>query len=85
MIILQLLQKYLVLKNEKEDINLDVKDKLLEIKVIRPDRKYHKVIDLPCNVKPKTTTATYNYGILDILMEKKEKGKDEGGYKVNIE
>jgi len=70
---------------EKEDIDLDVKEEKLEIKVNRPGRKYHKIIDLPCNVKPKTTKATYKNGILDIEIEKKEKGNNKGGYKANIE
>jgi HSP20 family protein len=70
---------------EKEDVDLDVKDEKLEIKVDRPDRKYHKVINLPCNVKPKTTKATYKNGVLDIEIEKKEKGTNKDGYKVNIE
>ena len=70
---------------EKEDINLDIKDEKLEIKVDRHDRKYHKVIDLPCNVKPKTTKATYKNGVLDIEIEKKKKLNNKGGYKANIE
>jgi HSP20 family protein len=70
---------------EKGDIDLDVKDEKLEIKVDRPDRKYHKVIDLPCNVRPKTTKATYKNGVLDIEIEKKKKRNNKGGYKVNIE
>ncbi len=69
---------------EKEDINLDVKDQKLEISVNHPDRKYHKTVDLPCNVKSKTTKATYKNGVLDLEIEKKEKGEDKGGYKVNI-
>jgi HSP20 family protein len=70
---------------EKEDIDLDVKDEKLEIKVDRPDRKYHKMIDLPCNVKAKSTKATYKNGVLDIEIEKKKKGDNKSGYKVNIE
>lgn len=69
---------------EKKDIDLDVKDEKLEIKVVHPERKYHKVIGLPCNVKPKTTKATYKNGVLDIEIEKKEKGDSNSGYKVNI-
>jgi HSP20 family protein len=70
---------------EKEDINLEVKDQKLEIKVVHPNRKYHKIIDLPCDVKPKTTKATYKNGVLDIEIEKKQKGQNSDGYKVDIE
>ena len=40
---------------EKEDINLIATEDSLEIKVDSPKRKYHKRIDLPCNVKTKST------------------------------
>ncbi|HIG99781.1 MAG TPA: Hsp20/alpha crystallin family protein [Thermoplasmata archaeon] len=70
---------------EKEDINLVATEDILEIKVDSPKRKYHKRIDLPCNVKTKSTKATYKNGILDIVLDKKEKKKDNSGYKVSIE
>jgi HSP20 family protein len=70
---------------EKKDIDLNMEDEKLEIKVDCPDRKYHKFIDLPCNVKPKTTKATYKNGVLDIEVEKKKEGDNKGRYKVNIE
>ena len=69
---------------EKEDINLVATEDTLEIKVDSPKRKYHKRIDLPCNVKTKSTKATYKNGILDIVLDKKEKKKDHGGFKVSI-
>ncbi len=71
---------------EKEDIDLRVTEKNLEIKVDTPQRKYHKNVELPCEVKPKTTKATYKNGILDIVIERKEKKKREDtGYKVDIQ
>ena len=70
---------------EKEDINLIATEDTLEIKVDSPKRKYHKRIDLPCNVKTKSTKATYKNGILDIVLDKKEKKKDQGGFKVSVE
>jgi HSP20 family protein len=70
---------------ERDDINLIATEDALEIKVDSPKRKYHKRIDLPCNVKTKSTKATYKNGILDIVLEKKEKKKDHGGFKVSIE
>ena len=70
---------------EKENIDLNVTEETLEIKVDAPQRKYHKVVDLPCGVKPKSTKATYKNGILDVVLEKKDKKKGESGYKVSIE
>lgn len=70
---------------EKDDIDLVANADILEIKVDSPKRKYHKVINLPCNVKSKSTKATYKNGILDIVLDKKEKKKDDSGFKVSIE
>ena len=71
---------------EKEDIDLNVTTDIIEIIVDAPARKYHKRIDLPCDVLPKTTRATYKNGILDVVVKRKEKMKSgNGGYKVNIE
>ena len=58
---------------------------ILEIKVDTPKRKYHKRLDLPCDVQPKTTKATYKNGILDVVIKRKEKKKPGDGYKVNID
>ena len=70
---------------EKEDIDLNVTKDTLEIKVDTPQRKYHKIVDLPCDVVPKTTKATYKNGVLDIVIKRKEKKKPGEGYRVNIE
>ncbi len=55
----------------KEDIDLNIVDDELEIKVDTPQRKFHKRISLPCGVKPRTTNATYKNGVLDVVLEKK--------------
>jgi len=70
---------------EKHDIDLNVTTDTLEIKVDTLKRKYHKQLDMPCDVLPKTTTATYKNGILDVVIKRKEKKKPGSGYKVNIE
>ena len=70
---------------EKEDIDLNVTDDNLEITVDNPARKYHKYVDMPCNVKPKTTKATYKNGVLDVVVKRKEKKKPGEGYRVNID
>ena len=70
---------------EKNDIDLNVTKEILEINVDTPKRKYHKILDLPCDVLPKTTKATCKNGVLDVVIKRKEKKKPGSGYKVNIE
>ncbi len=70
---------------EKEDIDLNITKDGIEINVDTPNRKYHKHLELPCNVKPNTTKATYKNGVLDIVIKRKEKKKPGEGYRVNIE
>lgn len=69
---------------EKEDIDLNITNDTLDIKVDTPQRKYHKTLELPCDVKPKTTKATYKNGILDIVIKRKQKKKPGEGYHVDI-
>jgi HSP20 family protein len=70
---------------EKNDIDLKVTNDTLKIKVDKTQRKYHKTLDLPCDVIPNTTKATYKNGILDIVIKRKEKRKPGKGFHVNIE
>ena len=69
---------------EKEDIDLEVTEDTVEIKVNNPKRKYHKLIELPCKVKPKTAKATYRNGVLDIVIKRKERKKEGEAYHVSI-
>lgn len=68
---------------EKNDIDLKATTDDLEIHVDTAQRKYHKTVELPCSVKPKTTKATYKNGVLDVSIKKKKQDSDDG-YKVNI-
>jgi HSP20 family protein len=70
---------------EKEDIDLHVTENSLEIIVDTPKRKYHKKVDLPCDVLPKTTKATYKNGVLDVVIQRRGKKKPGTGYRVNIQ
>ena len=70
---------------EKNDIDLNVTEDFIEIKVNNSIRKYHKRVELPCDVKPKTTKATYKNGVLDVVIKRKEKKRPGEGYKVNID
>ena len=62
---------------EKEDINVRAKEREILVRVNDGERRYFKRIDLPCAVKPETTSATYKNGVLDVELEKAE-GVDEG-------
>jgi len=69
---------------EKEDIDLHVTNNSLEIKVDTPQRKYYKNVNLPCDVIPDTTKATYKNGVLDIIVKRKEK-KESKGHRIPID
>ncbi len=69
----------------KEDIDLRSTENELEIKVDTPDRKYHKVVKLPCEVKSETAKASYKNGVLEVVIERKEEKKEEKGKKIPIE
>jgi HSP20 family protein len=71
---------------ERDDIDLNVTEDQLEITVDTQQRKYYKTVNLPTDVKPKTTKATYKNGVLDVIIQRKERKKDgEKGFKVNIQ
>lgn len=70
---------------EKKDIDLNVTANSIEIRVDNPKRKYHRLIDLPCDVIPKTSKASYKNGILDIVIKRKEKKRKSDGFRVSIE
>ena len=70
---------------EREDIDLNVTEENVEINVGNPKKKYHKIINLPCDVISKTTKASYKNGILDIVIKRKEKKRSNNGYRANVE
>ncbi|MCD6480921.1 MAG: Hsp20/alpha crystallin family protein [Thermoplasmata archaeon] len=62
----------------KEDIELEVVDDVLRIKVDTENRKYYKEVKLPAEVDEKSAKATYQNGVLDVELKKlkpKKKGK----------
>jgi HSP20 family protein len=56
---------------EKEDIQLDLQDSRLVIKVDTPQRKYYKEVDLPEEVDAENSKANYNNGVLEVILPKK--------------
>lgn len=62
---------------EKKDIDLKAIEDTLEIKVDIPQREYRKLVNLPCDVQPRTLKATYKNGVLDVVIKRIEKSKEE--------
>lgn len=69
---------------EKEDVDLRIVDNIFEIKVYDPKNRFHKKIALPCKVKPKSTEAVFNNGLLDVVIKKENTDDKENGFHVNI-
>ena len=68
---------------EKEDVELDVEGRELEIKASRGDRRYHEFVELPADVDIDSARASYRNGVLDITLNKVEKNK--GKKRINVE
>lgn len=62
----------------KNKIKIDAYDNTLEVKSEDPQRKYHKVIDLPLEADLETAKSKYNNGILEISFDKKKETKPKG-------
>jgi len=55
---------------DKEDIQLNVEDNLLDISVDREVRKFSKQLELPAAVDPDSTSASYKNGVLEVILNK---------------
>jgi len=55
---------------EKSDINLNCTGTSLTIRVDTPKRKYHKELDLPAEVDPDSSKASYKNGVLEVVLTK---------------
>ena len=56
----------------KEDIDLRTTEESMTIAVDTPERKYRKEIELPAKVDPKSADATFQNGVLDVVMRRIE-------------
>lgn len=63
---------------EKSDIKLSCSERLLTISVDSEERKYYKEVELPVEVDPKVSKATYKNGVLEIVLTKLKKEKPKG-------
>ncbi|HIH90704.1 archaeal heat shock protein Hsp20 [Ignicoccus hospitalis] len=69
---------------EKDKIKVKVGEDYVEIRA-RNGKKYYKRVALPTKVKPETAKARFNNGVLEIVIEKKEKKKKEGEVELSPE
>ncbi|MEM0444634.1 MAG: archaeal heat shock protein Hsp20 [Nitrososphaerota archaeon] len=67
---------------KKEDINLLVRDSKLIIRVDTEARKYYKELDLPEEVELEKAKATYNNGVLEVVLPKKGEGGPSKSIKI---
>jgi len=63
---------------KKENIKINAYENSLEITSTAPERKYHKVIELPTEADIETVKSTYNNGILEVIFNKKKQTKPKG-------
>jgi HSP20 family protein len=62
----------------KENIKINAYDNTVEVKSEDPQRKYHRVIEIPAEADVQTVRSTYKNGILEIVFNKKEQTKPKG-------
>lgn len=62
----------------KENIKINAYDHSVEVKSDDPQRKYHRVIDIPPEADTETVKSTYKNGILEISFKRKEQAKPKG-------
>ena len=55
---------------EKDDIDLNIVEDMLEITIDTSKMDYHEVVNLPCEVKPETAETTYKNGVLDVTIKR---------------
>ena len=63
---------------KKENIKINAYEDSVEITSNHPQRKYHKVIDLPPEADIEAAKSTYNNGILEVIFNKKKENKPKG-------
>ena len=62
----------------KENIKLNAYENNVEVKSEDPQRKYHRVIDIPLEADIETVKSSYKNGILEIIFKKKEQIRPKG-------
>ena len=67
---------------QKSDIDLHVTSNYVDITVKAKNHRFHRMIDLPEDVDPCSTKATFRNGVLDIIMRKT--GSHDQGCKISL-
>lgn len=67
----------------KEDLKVTADENTVTIESLTGEQKYHKRIDLPETVDPKTAKSTYKNGILEVSF--RSRSKDGSGVQINID
>ncbi len=67
----------------KEELKVSANEDTVTIESVTGTPRYHKKVNLPEAVDPKTAKSTYKNGILEIAFKLKKKG--EGGVSIKIE
>jgi HSP20 family protein len=62
----------------KDKIKVDAYENKVEVYSNDPQRKYHKIVELPPEADIETARCVYNNGILEITFNKKEQAKTKG-------
>ena len=62
----------------KQNIKVNAFDNSVEVSTDDPQRKYHRIIDLPPEADIQTARSKYNNGILEISFDKKKETKPKG-------
>jgi HSP20 family protein len=68
---------------EKQDVELSIDGRVLEIKAHRGDRRYNETVELPSEVEEHSAKATYRNGVLEVTLKKK--GNSKNKKKINVE
>ena len=67
----------------KEDLRLSADENSITIESVTGQPRYHKRVDLPESVDPKTAKSSYKNGILEVSL--KLRNKSDGGVSINID
>jgi HSP20 family molecular chaperone IbpA len=63
---------------EKDNINLEVVDDVLEIAVDSPGKDFSDIVELPLKVDPDSIEATFKNGVLNVCLKPKNAKKRKG-------
>jgi HSP20 family protein len=67
----------------KEDLRLSADENSITIESVTGQPRYHKRVELPESVDPKTAKSTYKNGILEVSL--KLRNKSDSGVSINID